>query len=825
MLRHYLVTAARSLVHHRLYSLINIAGLSIALACAILILLFVRDETSYDAWIPSSVDLYRVEATFHSPGRDPVPLAQVPFPVPGAMKAGIPEIKYAVNVVPEKMTVTVGNKQFIETVTVVSPDFLRAIPLPLERGDAATALTQPESVVLSLSTARKYFGGADPIGKTLLLTAADGSACDPNDDACLSATHVVTVTGVLRDPPAESHLLTDIILPNTSRADQIPARLKQEGWYGSQGGYGYVALSRDADPEAVLSKVPPIIDRMVHPQKFGMNMRGSEMEQIRLTAFRNAHLTTDNLGAMKPAGSRTTVYGFSVIAVLIVLLACFNFINLTTARAALRARETGLRKIVGATQSQLILQSITEASLIALISLVFSIALVEVVTPIYDSFLNRPRGLYLTSDWRLLLLILAGAVATGVLSGVYPALILSRFRPAAVLKVGTALTRSGSGALRTALVVVQFAVSIALGVAAGVVFRQISYARSIDLGFQRDGIVTVAGMTRLTPAARESLVRELSTNPNIAAAALSNAVPFFSLGVANIPVGIEGETETITAHIYNIGADFPAVYGLHLLAGRSFSTAYAEDMQPDRPSSNVLLNAEAVRRFGLTPAEAIGKSVTILGHPLRIVGVLNDAWFDGIRTSVEPTLYDHDPASDQNTLLSVRMRAGEQAEAIKFLDGTWRSFAPGAPIQRQFVTDTFDGLFDRDRRQGKMFGIFVAIAIFIACLGLVGLAVFTAERRTKEIGIRKIAGARTYAILRLMLWRMSVPLLFANVLAWPVSYYYLTRWLEGYAYRISLDPIYFLAGGALALLIAWATVFAHTLRLARTSPVHALRYE
>src|ERR1700722_19063506 len=829
LLGHYLVTASRNLVKHKLYSFINIAGLSIGLACAIFIVLFLRDELSYDKWIPDSSNLYRIELTFHMPGRPPWPLGTAPFPVLRAMQEEIPEVKATTHLLPEPMTVTVGNRQFLETVAVVDPRFFQVIRLPLLEGDPASVLAQPESIVLSQSVARKYFGDVDPVGKIVTVTGS-GILCDRNDAACLGAAHPLTVTGVLRDLPANTQLSADLVMPNSSQADQLPKDFREREWTSTNGVYNYVALAPGADPEAVLAKLKPILDRNVNPEEKLPENRGSGLEQFRLTRFWDVHLTSDNYGGMKPPGNWTTVYGFAIIALLIVVVACFNFMNLATARATLRAREISLRKTVGATRPQLIVQFLGEALLPALVSLVIALALVEVLLPLYDAFLNRPISFNYLADWPFLLAILAAAIVAGLLSGVYPALVLSSFRPAAVLKASTS-TQTGSGLIRMALVVWQFSVSIGLGIAAIVVFSQIRFARNIDLGFDRDGIVILRGITTLTPSASESLARALRNNPQIVDVALSNAVPFDLFNVSNIPVQTQGMSQSFTAHLVNISPEFPSLYGMRLLAGRLLSTAHGEDAfssyvlagSDADAGRNVLINGEAARRFGYTAEEAVGKTIVLGASHVKIAGVLGDSMIDGVRESVLPAVYADYPGA--NTLLSIRIHGGRVSDTLSYIDRTWVSFAPGSAIQRYFLSDSFDDLFKADEKQGVMFSVFVGIAILIACLGLFGVAAFTAERRTKEIGVRKVFGARTRDVVRLLLWQFSIPVLIANAIAWPIAYYYLHHWLESYAYRISLNPLYFLAACAIALLIAWVTIFAHALRIARASPIIALRYE
>jgi putative ABC transport system permease protein len=826
---HYLVTASRNLVRHKLYSFINIVGLSVGLACAIFIVLFLRDELSYDRWIPDGSSLYRLELTFHLTGRPPWPLATAPFPVLRAMQEEIPEVKATTHLLPEPMTVTVGNRQFFETVAVVDPGFFQVIRLPLVEGDPASVLAHPESIVLSQSVARKYFGDIDPVGKTVTVMGS-GILCDRNDAGCLTAAHPLTVTGVLRDLPANTQLSVDLVMPNLSQADQLPKGFREQEWTSTNGVYNYVALAPGADPEAVLAKLNPILDRNVNPKEKLPENRGSGLEQFRLTQFWDVHLTSDNYGGMKPPGSWTTVYGFTIIALLIMVVACFNFMNLATARATLRAREISLRKAVGATRTQLMVQFLGEALLMSLVSLVVALALVEVLLPLCDAFLNRPITFNYLIDWRLLITIVAGAIIAGLLSGIYPALVLSGFRPASILK-GSVSTQTGSGLIRMTLVVWQFSVSIGLGIAAIVVFSQIRFAHNMDLGFDRDGIVILRGITTLTPSASESLARALRSNPEIADVALSNAVPFDLFNVSNVPVQTAGMSQSFTAHLVNISPEFPSLYGMRLLAGRLLSTAHGEDVFTSYPFAgsgadagrNVLINREAARRFGYTAEEAVGKTIDLGAGHVKIAGILGDAMIDGVRESVLPAVYADYPGA--NTLLSIRIHSGRVSDALSHIDKTWTSFAPGSAIQRYFLSDTFDNLFKSDEKQGVMFSLFVGIAILIACLGLFGVAAFTAERRTKEIGIRKVFGARTQDVLRLLLWQFSVPVLIANAIAWPIAYYYLHHWLESYAYRISLDPLYFLTAGAIALAIAWATIFAHALRIARASPIFALRYE
>jgi len=496
--------------------------------------------------------------------------------------------------------------------------------------------------------------------------------------------------------------------------------------------------------------------------------------------------------------------------------------NLATARASLREREIAVRKVAGATRAQIALQILSEAVVTVLVSLGIALSLAEILLPAYDRFLGEPLRLDYLTDWRLILAMIGAAVAVGLLSGIYPALVLSGYRPAVALKSGGAGS-SGSGLLRSVLVVSQFAVSIAVGIAAAVVFRQISYARHVDLGYNRDGVVVLRDLINLPPEARDSLARIMRSGPGIDAAALSDTVPldlwnsfYVRLRSDHVPLGT-------SIRFLHAGPTFPSLYRIRLVAGQPLTEAQ-DLVKPFGPTTlPVLINALAAHALGYPPDQAVGRTLSSPWGSMRVIGVLDNVTMEGVSGLPEPSVYL--PDGGQASLLSLRVRAAQLPQALRFMETVWHSVAPSVAMDRYFLNDAFNDQFAADEKQGTMFAVFVVIAVVIGCLGLFGLAVFTAERRTKEIGIRKVSGARTNDIMRLMLWRISVPVLAANIVAWPVAYYYLHQWLEHYAYRITLNPVYFVTAGAIALVIAWATVYANTLRLARTSPIHALRYE
>lgn len=821
MLRHYLMVAARHLARHRLYTFINIAGLALGLACVIFITLYIRYETSYDRWVSDSARLYKLDLTANIPGRQPLDTALIPFPIPQAMAASIPGVVAATRLRPEEMTLTAGNRQFLETVDVVDPNFFRVIRLPLISGDAAGVFIQPESVVLSQDAARKFFGSASPIGKTLAIRRTQ---CAAAGTSCRDSTIDLTVTGIVRNLPSNTQLAMEVVMPDTSIAD-FTSQASKEDWL-SANHYGYVVLAPNAVPREVLGRLANIMDQAMAPglRERHLSLLGSRLFEVHLIPFTRVHLdSTADVQNLTPAGSWITVYGLAVVGSLILLIACFNFMNLATARATLRAREISLRKCVGASRGQLIAQFLGESVAMALCALTIALVLVEVLLPVFDGFIMAPIAFHYFGDWPLSLMIVGIAVAAGLISGSYPALVLSGFRPGAELR-SSGSGPAGSGRLRTTLVLLQFAVSIGLGIAAIVVSRQIGFARGIELGFDPNDVVVMR--TGGDPGT-QSFMEAVRNHPGVLGAALSSDVPFSNghpIGLVQLP----GRSDTITVDKLMIGSDFFRLYGIPLVAGRLLSEerdtdALSDDIQPSNEGHNILINAAAAARFGYTPTQAIDRTITYNSSPVRIVGVLADAKFRGAMDTVRPTVYFYDKYGMHT--ISIRISAQDVPATLAFIDRTWRASAPFTSSQRYFLSAGLKTLYRGYQREGLMFEIFVGIAIVIACLGLLGLAVFTAERRTKEIGIRKVSGACTPDIVRLMLWRISLPVLAANLLAWPVAYYYLHQWLEGYAYRISLSPLYFVATGGIALLIAWATVCAHTLRLARIRPVHALRYE
>ncbi len=814
MLRNYLLTALRNIARHKLYSFINIAGLGVGLACLILIMLYVRDQLLWDRWLPDNAGLYRVSHTMTPPGGASLRIARTPYLLPALMKDNLPEVTAATRLVPQSLTVTAGDRQFVQAVQEADANLFQVIRLPFIAGDPATALTAPESIVLSQATARKFFGAANPMGRNVSITRADSGA-----------PVTLRVTGIFRDLPHESQIRAEAIVPITSQVDRVGDTDKARWVFPCC--YSYVRLAPGTDPAALLTKLNAVIDRQVDlPARLNTTMPASRIMQVHLTPYAGVHIQAAGEAAnMVPGTSRTEVVGLALIGIIILTAACCNFTNLATAGAMLRAREIGLRKCVGARRTQVIVQFLGEAVVIALLALIFALALVEIILPAYGNFLGYPIGFSYRDDWRLVLTIVTIAVMAGLASGFYPALVLSGFRPAIVMRGGND-GLAGSGWLRLGLVVMQFAVSIALAIAAIVMFVQIDFVHGQELGFRRDNLVVINTAGRLSAGARDAFAGFLRQQPGIAGAALSNKVPF-SATRALVAVKTPGRPSAAWIEAFWMTPEFPGLYGMKLAAGRMLSESRGEDeahqLGPEDKDHNFMINQAAARSFGFTPDQAVGKVIQVSGVEMRIAGVLRDAHFDAALEPARPLMFFY--GRSQVPMLTVRLTGKDVAQTLAFIDASWHRYSPSTAITRFFLDDNFQALYRADEKQDQLLAAFVGIAVFIACLGLFGLAGFAAARRTREIGIRKAFGARNRDVLILLLWQFSVPVLIANAVAWPLAWYYLHGWLQSFAYRIDLNPLYFVTTGFAALLIAWATIFAHAWRVARANPIHALRTE
>ncbi|MEM8984324.1 MAG: ABC transporter permease [Pseudomonadota bacterium] len=812
MLSNYLKIAWRNIVGNPLFSAINIIGLAIGLACCIIITVFVQYESSFDKQWDNADRTYRVTRDFFS---NNLRLAAVAPPIGPLLAEDFPEIEaYTRALGAGDVGMSVDQEQFMaENVAIADPNIFEFFAFEVLHGDAATALEDPSNFVLTRSAAEKYFGTDNPIGRRAVFM---GQA-------------EATVAAVIEDLPSNTHMRFEMLLSIRS----IPLMMGPtalENW-GSNNYYTYLRLPEGYAPEDLSSRFPAFIDKH---QGAGR----SDSNALNLQRLTDIHLTSNRDAEWRENGSLATVYTFSAVALVILLIACINFMNLTTARSTQRAKEVGIRKVVGATRGQLIFQFLGESTLLVALAMLLAVAIVELALPFFAAFLELPLSFSLANP-ETLGVLLVGVVVVGLFAGSYPAFYLSHFRPVEVLK-GQA-TGGNSGLLRKGLVVFQFATSIALLIATGVVMMQMQYVRNIDLGYDKaNNIVLPLPFFAPLWETYEPLKVELETHPDIVSAVYSSRVP----GMLNLDSGVyirgdEQITDESMVGISDIKVDYQWFdhYNVEFLAGRSFREnerriEMPTDEQPVTQGA-AILNESAARRLGWSPQEAVGqilRQLTSSGTEKfierEVVGVIPDIHFASLHNEMKATLYA-EPNPVYNRQLSVKVDARDPTSAIQHLEDVWARMLPANPVSWEFLDDNFAALYRSEQRQAQMFGMFSAFAIFVATLGLFGLASFTTERRTKEIGIRKVMGASVRDIVLLLTRDFTGLVLLANVIAWPAAFYFMSDWLNRFVYKAPFAEWawLFIVSAFAALAVAWITIAVQASRAATARPVMALRYE
>lgn len=830
MWRNYWTVAVRALAKNRTYSIINIAGLAIGMAACIMILLYVRYERSYDDWLPNAQNTYQFQAWYPHPKEgDPLLSQMSAYVSKAAITKDFPQVERAGYILSSSPVILKdGQASTAKDYVFTDDDFLKVVQLPMLYG---TSLPSDGTAVLSQSEAVKRFGTDQAVGRTIT-TVSKGVSRD------------FKVSGVFKDIPKNSHLKLNAILRtdfNSYWADN-PEFLKQWGW---QSGWVYLKLKPGTDVKQLQAQEPAWEKRNI-PDEFndGIRYNQGDDQDWHFVNVRDVHLGKAQNGAMTPGNDSKTIATFAVIALLILGMAIVNFTNLATARASQRAREVALRKVLGATRKQLIVQFVAESVLISAVAMLLALALVELLVRPFAAFLDASIALDYFGRDGILLPAVGLTLAVGLVSGLYPAFFLSRFQPAQVLKANrSAADTPGSGRLRAGLVVLQFAVSTGLIICTGVVYSQIVYARTIDPGFKRDHILQVENIGRRELLPRgDMIVEQMKRLPGIVAVGRTD------LGMdtgnhSSSGVILPGATKSIDLGTYQVDSGFFDAMGLKLLAGRWFDPNRPMDDEtlpyPPEPAAeqaltargaNVVINALAVKQLGFkSPQDAIGKVVrsrlaasTSDAANLTIVGVIGDSRFGSVRQAIEPLMLSQSRAGPDWMVIRYRGNPSEiEAEVAR----KWKQLAPTVPFEARFSEDIVRELYKAEDSRGKIFAAFSLLAVIIGCLGLFGLAAFTAERRTKEIGIRKVLGARTRDIVRLLVWQFSRPVIIANLIAWPIAWWMMRDWLNTFDQRIALTPVPFVIAAAIALAIAIATVVGHAVKVARANPIHALRYE
>jgi putative ABC transport system permease protein len=833
MLRSYLAAALRNLAQNKLHAVINIGGLALGLAACMLILLFVRDELSYEDWLPKANRIARLEGTFLIPGREPLEFAQAPGPAKAALEKDFAtDIERVVRIHERETPLRAGQRQFADKVNFVDPGFFQVFDLPMVEGERESALASNTKLLMSRKMASKYFGDASPIGQVLTV--------DNETD--------YTVVGVFEDPPRNTHLDLDLI------ALFDPQRYVDRPWVAEQwtstNVYIYALFRSPEAIDRVQAELPAFVDRNVVVDIPGFSdAQMSSLLSFDLMPVPHIHLRSRKQGQIRSGGDIAAVLAFSAIALLILLIACINFVNLATARSMKRAREVAMRKVVGATRGQLVVQHLGEAVLTASLALVLALALVELVLAPYNAFLHKQLSLDFVAD-PVLIAIAAGLVGVvGLLGGLYPAIYLSRFRPAHVLKANQSAA-TGSPRFRSALVVFQFSISIGLIICTAVVYGQTIYARGIDLGFQPADKLVVEDLDDMPSRdIDDALKKEIGALPGVRSLSFSSERPPHQGQNNNLFFpGPVATNDKVLAEMVEVDHDFFTVYGVKPLAGRVFSAAFPGDAPTRRtdrsvePRQSIVVNQTFLARLGIRDAQrAVGKvlwsPVDFLSKDNRmsrttIVGVVPDIHVRSVRMEIPPLYYvlGADPEERSFAYLTVAVEPGRLREVNAGIAEIWSRLVPAAPLRTKMVDETILAQYDGEEQRGQVFAAFAAFAVVIACLGLFGLASFAAERRTKEIGLRKVMGARVRDIVRLLVWQFSRPVLVANLIAWPVAFYFMNRWLSGFRYAIDLTAPLVIVGlfggaGLVALAIAWGTVAGHAASVARASPIRALRCE
>ena len=817
---HYLLTLYRALTRHRLYAALNVLGLAIGIAVFLVLWLDVRFEMSFDRWIPNADAVYRID-TIHSSPNGVRRSANATSMIAPLLKADYPQIVAYTHLLEDDEPITVGRTSDSEQVYFVDPDFFKVLALPLIHGDAAGALSSPANIVISERIARKYFGSTDVVGAHMV-ASRNGTR------------FTYQVAAVMKALPANTHLKLDVLVPIT------PAFISSlngfENW-NSAFGSSYVRFKTAADAHAVQADMVNFLRRRGGgDQRTKLGADPNKFLRIELTPLPAVHFTdvrTEN--TFGPGADPRVVDSLGVVGVLTLVIAILNYVNLTTARAGLRAREVAVRKVLGATRATLMAQFMAEAMAVALVAVLIGLALTELVLPLVNAAGGGGLAVVYWGAGGILPVLGGLTLLIGLGAGAYPALLLSGFRPAPVL-ASSRLPGGGRLAVRVrnALVVLQFGAAIAFTVCTLVLSAQAKFMHDADRGFRREGLILVDSLMAPELLQRQPVILDaLRSVPGVTLATISNREPAATnLQVTNVGrKGMSSPDPDFTMEV--VGPDYFKTYGSSLVAGRPFDAVYGLDESglSEKPleaqGMNTILNETGVRALHFAdPAAAIGQ-VVLQGDriPMTIVGVVRDVRFMSSHQPVGAVFYSYTVHGVANGAAAVRYEGVEPHEMMARLEAAWRRAVPGEPFVAKTADARLSDYYVPDEQRARLFTMGAVLAVGIGCVGLYGLASFTTARRIKEIGIRKTLGASTGDILRLLVGQFLRPVLLANLIAWPLAWLAMRNWLSGFDQRIELGPQYFLAATVLTLLIALGTVAGQAFAVARAEPAKALRHE
>ena len=803
MFRNYLTIALRHMGRQKAYSAINLIGLAIGIAACILILLYVQYELSFDKYIKDHDRIFRVSRSWlNADGKVNLHLGHLAPPFSPLFKLDYEDrIEQSIQLLNYDPLIKTDDKHFIEeSFFFADPEYLEVFSWTMILGDPKTALQEPYSVVLTKSLAKKYFNDQNPIGKTMNLNGiAD-----------------LKVTGVIEDIPRNSHLHPTMFAPMVL-VEQFYGGREQfmEAW-GSNNFSTYIKLKKGEDPIEFEKSLAGFIDKHLDA---GDNGKASDFNKLQLMNITDIHLHSHLDSEIEENGDIAYIYLFTIIAGFILVIACINYINLATARSAKRAREVGIRKVMGAYRGRLIRQFLAESIVFAIISLLIACLIVVLLLPWFNDFSHRALSLNILNNQFLLLLLLAITLITGLVAGMYPAIFLSSFEPATVLK--GAIVKGGRSFMRSGLVVFQFFISIVMLIGVGVVNDQLHYVKNKDLGFSKNHIMVLPSSDEIHakyPLYKEQLLRQ----PGIKSVAYSSRIPsgrlLDSQGGA---VEFGSDMKNLDFRLADVHTDFDFLktMGIPVIAGRDFDVHLASDS-----SEAFIINEAAVKAIGWMSNDlAVGKKMNYGGRQGYIIGVVKDFHFESLKQIIAPVIFMI--TKDRYGSVVVKLDEQMQDETISFLQKQWSYWRPDFPFSYFFVDARFNELYEADEKVAELVSYFSIIATMIGILGLFGLASYTAERRFKEIGIRKVMGASATQILFLLSKGFTVLVIIGFVLAIPIAIWSMNQWLSTFAYHGKISLLSIFGAGVLAIIIAWLTVGIQTIKAARINPVDSLRQE
>ncbi len=799
MFKNYLTVAIRTLARHKTYTFINVIGLAIGLTCSTLILLYLQHEFSYDRHHSKADRIHRVIAERRLSNGDLSYPFGVQGPVASALAEDFPEIERTTGFYYRPVDIRMDGKDLLKArVRVVDAEFFNIFDYPLVKGNVQTGLQTPFSAFITQTLAYKLFGNEDPMGQEILMQSK-------------LFDHIYTITGILKDMTKTTtyELASELITATFSPPENTPFPQFLEEIQNDWSVYyalTYILLKPTASVATLKEKLPDFAKRYLGEES-------AQEVQYKMMPLTQLHLHGRDYGVLRVTGNIQVCYAFGLIGILIVFVACINFMNLSTARSARRMREVGMRKAVGAKRIQLIYQFLGESILLSALALIISLGLTELTLPLLNGFMDIQ--LSLRADLLPVLLVLA--IGVGLLAGSYPALFLSSFKPTAALK-SAPNTKGGHVFVRKGLVVIQFAISMVLIAATIIVFRQTEYMRTANLGFKSDALVEMRGLWGVKTQA-EAMKLQFLKHAGVQNVTSMTRLVGAENNVDRRFVSVEGVENPIGVHYSLADYDFLSTYQIPLLLGRNFRPGDYVVWEPTH-AFKVLLNETAAKQLNVQ----VGDPIEFTGVSHEVLGIFKDFHNRSLHESIRPFMLICSQ-SDTQVYMTLRINTHNLPDVMGHLETVWEKFNPDRPSQFVFVNASFDQQYQSEIRLQKLYAICSGLAIAIACLGLLGLIAYTAEVRTKEIGVRKVLGASEVSIVSLLAKEFLVLVALASVLAWPVAYYTMSGWLENFAYRIDLGPAYFIASTGVALVITLITIAYQALKAARANPVEALRYE